>query len=165
MDELVKITKVIALKLKVIGLINIQFAFRKGKVYVLEVNPRASRTVPFVSKTTNVPLAKIAAQLSVGAKLLNLICHPGTQSIMYQLRRRYCLLINFHLSPFFLGPEMKSTGEVMGISNTLGDAFLRAIVGSGNDVPTKGTVFISVSDSDKLNVISIARDIIEMGLK
>jgi len=165
LDELVKITKVLALKLKVIGLINIQFAFRKGKVYVLEVNPRASRTVPFISKTTNVPLAKIAAQLSVGAKLTEFNLPPWNAINHVSVKEAVLPFNKFPLESVFLGPEMKSTGEVMGISYTLGDAFLRAIVGSGNDVPTKGTVFISVSDSDKLNVISIARDIIEMGFK
>ena len=165
LDELVKITKVLALKLKVVGLINIQFAFRKGKVYVLEVNPRASRTVPFISKTTNVPLAKIAAQLSVGAKLSEFNLSPWNAINHVSVKEAVLPFNKFPLESVFLGPEMKSTGEVMGISNTLGDAFLRAIVGSGNDVPTKGTVFISVSDSDKLNVISIARDIIEMGFK
>ena len=114
LDEIVKITKVLALKLKVIGLINIQFAFRKGKVYVLEVNPRASRTVPFISKTTNVPLAKIAAQLSVGAKLTEFNLSPWNAINHVSVKEAVLPFNKFPLESVFLGPEMKSTGEVMG---------------------------------------------------
>ena len=163
MDEIIRITKELALELNVIGLLNLQFAYKDGIVYVLEVNPRASRTVPFVSKATDVPLARIASQLATGAKLSDFKL-KAWDSISHVAVKEAVLPFNkFPEESIFLSPEMKSTGEVMGISNTLGESFRRASISAGNSLPGDGTVFISVNDTDKLDVIPIARDLVEIG--
>jgi len=163
LDEITKITEKIALELGVVGMINLQFAYKDGKVYILEANPRASRTVPFVSKSTNIPLAKIAAQLSAGKKLTDFSL-PSWDTMSHVSVKEAVLPFNkFPNERMFLGPEMKSTGEVMGIAKTFGDAFSRATVASGNRLPSDGKVFISVNDNDKLTIIPIARDLQEMG--
>ncbi len=149
--------------LRVVGLMNIQFAIQKDTVYVLEVNPRASRTVPYVSKSTGVPLAKIAARVMTGEKLKDL-------GIVEELQVRHC----FVKSPVFpfnkfpgvdsiLGPEMKSTGEVMGVADSFGSAFAKAQLSAGVRLPQNGTVFLSVNDRDKLNLVPIAEDIKNLG--
>jgi len=149
--------------LRVIGLMNIQFAVRWGVVHVLEVNPRASRTIPYVSKATGMPLAKLAARLMAGEKLLAL----GLQD---DLQVRHC----FVKSPVFpfnkfpkmdriLGPEMISTGEVMGVSENFGGAFAKAQMAAGIMLPRAGSVFISVNDNDKREMIGIARGFQELG--
>ena len=165
MEEIIRITKALAIELKVIGLINIQFAFKDGQVFVLEVNPRASRTVPFVSKATNIPLARIAAQLSTGAHLSEFDLKDWDCNHHVAVKEAVLPFNKFPEESIFLSPEMKSTGEVMGISNTLGESFRRASISAGNNIPHSGTVFLSVNDSDKLNVISIARDLHEIGFK
>jgi carbamoyl-phosphate synthase large subunit len=165
MDEIIRITKALALELKVIGLINLQFAYKDGQVYVLEVNPRASRTVPFVSKATNIPLARIASQLSTGAHLSEFDLKSLDCNHHVAVKEAVLPFNKFPEESIFLSPEMKSTGEVMGISNTLGESFLRASISAGNNIPNSGTVFLSVNDSDKLNVIPIARDFHEIGFK
>ena len=165
MDEIIRITKALALELKVIGLINIQFAFKDGQVFVLEVNPRASRTVPFVSKATNIPLARIASQLSTGAHLSEFDLKAWDCNHHVAVKEAVLPFNKFPEESIFLSPEMKSTGEVMGISNTLGESFRRASISAGNNIPNSGTVFLSVNDSDKLNVIPIARDLHEIGFK
>ena len=163
LDEIVQITEAISVELQVVGLINLQFAYKDGQVFVLEVNPRASRTIPFVSKATNVPLAKIAAQLSVGKKLKDMSL-PKWDEITYIAVKEAVLPFNkFPSESIFLSPEMKSTGEVMGISNTFGQAFRRASISAGNIIPDSGTVFISVNDADKINTIPLARDFYELG--
>jgi len=164
-DQINTITKQLAIKLNVIGLINIQFAYKNGKVYTLEVNPRASRTIPFVSKATNTPLAKIAAQVSVGASLDQFQLKPWDQIPHVAVKEAVLPFNKFPDESIFLSPEMKSTGEVMGISKSLGSAFKRACIGAGNMLPRSGKVFISVNDMDKLNIISIARDFVELGFK
>ena len=157
-------TKKLALELKVIGLINLQFAVKDNKVYVLEVNPRSSRTVPFVSKYSNIPLANIAAQLSAGLKLrdFNLINnsfgHVAVKKAVLPFKK-------FKDEKVFLGPEMKSTGEVMGIDKMPGNAFLKAMRSDGYTVPKNGTAFLSVNDSDKKRTVEIARDLSELGFK
>jgi len=163
MDEIIRITKSLALELNVIGLINLQFAFKDGIVYVLEVNPRASRTVPFVSKATDVPLAKIASQLATGTKLSDFQLKAWDQNNHVAVKEAVLPFNKFPEESIFLSPEMKSTGEVMGISKTMGESFRRASISAGNQLPDSGTVFISVNDSDKLNVIPIARDLYEIG--
>ena len=163
MDEIIRITKSLALELNVIGLINLQFAFKDGIVYVLEVNPRASRTVPFVSKATDVPLARIASQLATGAKLSDFELKAWDQNNHVAVKEAVLPFNKFPEESIFLSPEMKSTGEVMGISKTMGESFRRASISAGNQLPDSGTVFISVNDSDKLNVIPIARDLHEIG--
>ena len=165
MDEIIRITKALALELKVIGLINLQFAYKDGQVFVLEVNPRASRTVPFVSKATNIPLARIASQLSTGAHLSEFDLKAWDSNHHVAVKEAVLPFNKFPEESIFLSPEMKSTGEVMGISNTLGESFRRASISAGNNIPNSGTVFLSVNDSDKLNVIPIARDLHEIGFK
>ncbi len=165
MEEIIQITKALALELKVIGLINLQFAFKDGQVFVLEVNPRASRTVPFVSKATNIPLARIASQLSTGAHLSEFDLKAWDCNHHVAVKEAVLPFNKFPEESIFLSPEMKSTGEVMGISNTLGESFRRASISAGNNIPNSGTVFLSVNDSDKLNVIPIARDFHEIGFK
>ena len=163
MSEIIHITEALALKLNVVGLINLQFAYKDGQVYVLEVNPRASRTVPFVSKTTDVPLARIASQLAVGAKLSEFELKSWDSNSHVAVKEAVLPFNKFPEESIFLSPEMKSTGEVMGISTTLGDAFKRASISAGNVIPSFGTAFLSVNDSDKFDVITIARDLKEIG--
>tara|TARA_Y100001970_G_scaffold108370_1_gene135532 strand:- start:639 stop:3827 length:3189 start_codon:yes stop_codon:yes gene_type:complete len=165
LEEIIRITEQLALKLNVVGLINLQFAYKDGQVYVLEVNPRASRTVPFVSKATNVPLARIASQLAVGAKLLDFELNKWDQSPYVAVKEAVLPFNKFPEESIFLSPEMKSTGEVMGISKTLGESFRKASISAGTLIPSNGTVFISVNNADKLDVIPIARDLLEMGFK
>ena len=165
LEEIIRISKILALELNVIGLINLQFAYKNERVYVLEVNPRASRTIPFVSKATNIPLARIAAQLSVGAKINQFNLKPWDQTPYISVKEAVLPFNKFPKESIFLSPEMKSTGEVMGISKTLGESFRRALISAGNIIPTKGTVFISVNDADKLDVIPIARDLTEIGFE
>jgi carbamoyl-phosphate synthase large subunit len=165
LDDIVRITKDLALELNVQGLINLQFAYKDGEIYVLEVNPRASRTIPFVSKTTNVPLARIAAQLATGKKLAEYELKPWDRNNHIAVKEAVLPFNKFPKESIFLSPEMKSTGEVMGISSTFGESFRRAIISSGNKIYHQGTVFVSVNDPDKLDVIAIARDLQEIGFK
>ena len=163
LEEIIRITKKLALKLKVKGLINLQFAYKDGQVYVLEVNPRASRTIPFVSKATDTPLARIAAQLAVGATLDQFELKAWDSSPYVAVKEAVLPFNKFPEESIFLSPEMKSTGEVMGISKTLGESFRKASISAGNIIPNGGTVFISVNNADKLDVIPLARDMLEMG--
>ena len=165
LDDIVRITKDLSLELNVQGLINLQFAYKDGEIFVLEVNPRASRTIPFVSKTTNVPLARIAAQLATGKKLADYELKSWDTNNHIAVKEAVLPFNKFPQESIFLSPEMKSTGEVMGISSTFGESFRRAIISSGNKIYHDGTVFISVNDPDKLNVIPIARDLQEIGFK
>ena len=158
-----QITHQLALALNTIGLINIQFAEKNGTIYVLEVNPRASRTVPFVSKVTDIPLARYAAQIATGTKLsaLNLSQrNPGVIAV----KKPVFPFNKFPKQGVFLSPEMRSIGEVIGIDQGWGAAYAKAELGAGNRLPQQGgAVFISVNDHDKDDVISIARDIAELG--
>ena len=163
LDEILNITNALALRLNVKGLINLQFAYKKGEVFVLEVNPRASRTIPFVSKTTNTPLARIASQLAIGVPLSSFNLDPWDKNPYTAVKEAVLPFNKFPEESIFLSPEMKSTGEVMGISKTLGESFRRALISAGNKVPTGGNVFISVNEKDKLDIIPIARDLIEIG--
>ena len=165
MKQISKITTDLALELNVVGLINLQFAFKDGNVYVLEVNPRASRTTPFVSKATNTPLARIAAQLATGAKLKDFSLKNWDKIGHVAIKEAVLPFNKFPNESTYLSPEMKSTGEVMGISKSMGESFRRASISAGNYIPSKGTVFISVNDTDKLNMIPIARDLSELGFK
>ena len=163
LEEIVKVTRELSRALSVVGLINLQFAYRDRQVYILEVNPRASRTVPFVSKATNVPLARIAAQLTMGKKLADYQLRKWDDTQHIAVKEVVLPFNKFPNETIFLGPEMKATGEVMGISNLFADAFNRAILGTGYHLPQSGTVFISVNDRDKLEIIPIARDFQELG--
>jgi carbamoyl-phosphate synthase large subunit len=163
MDEIIRTTKTLALEINVVGLINLQFAYKDGRVYVLEVNPRASRTVPFVCKATNVPLARIAAKLATGVKLKNIDLKQWDEINHIAVKEAVLPFNKFPSESIFLSPEMKSTGEVMGISNSFGQSFRRASISAGNIIYNSGTVFISVNDADKMNAISLARDLLEIG--
>jgi carbamoyl-phosphate synthase large subunit len=165
LDQILEVTTTLALKLNVKGLINLQFAYKEGEVFVLEVNPRASRTIPFVSKTTNTPLARIASQLALGVPLSSFNLKPWDENPYTAVKEAVLPFNKFPEESIFLSPEMKSTGEVMGISETLGESFRRASISAGNKIPKKGCVFISVNKKDKLEVLPIARDLIEMGFE
>ncbi len=158
-------TRELALALKVIGLINIQFAVKDETVYVLEVNPRASRTVPFVSKTIGVPLAKLAARVMAGRKLKDLNPTPAAYEDYVSIKEAVLPFGRFPESDTVLGPEMKSTGEVMGIDKSFGKAFAKAEMAAGQGLPVEGNVFISVNNRDKRHIIGLAKSLSEMGFK
>jgi carbamoyl-phosphate synthase large subunit len=159
----------LARALQVVGLMNVQFAVQNHKVFVIEVNPRASRTVPYVSKATGVPLAKIAARLMTGRKLREFLPDNAAQGADLATGAGY-----FVKSPVFpwskfpgvdavLGPEMKSTGEVMGSAETFGEAFAKAQISAGQTLPTTGNVFISVNDRDKAAAVELGKRFVELG--
>jgi len=155
-------TKDLALALNTVGLINIQFAIKDNQVSVLEVNPRASRTIPFVSKVTNIPLAKIAAQLAVGKKIKDYNFNQKNNGLI-AVKKPVFPFNKFPDQSIFLSPEMKSTGEVIGLDTHLGSAYAKAELGAGNLLPMEGNIFISVNNIDKMKVIPIARDFYELG--
>jgi carbamoyl-phosphate synthase large subunit len=162
-DEMRKQIVAMAKGLKVIGLMNTQFAIKDNEVYVLEVNPRASRTVPFVSKATQRPLAMVAARCMVGQSLA---AQGETKEIIpayFSVKEAVFPFIKFPGVDPILGPEMKSTGEVMGIGRTFGEAYNKAQQGAGIVLPESGRAFISVRDSDKKGLVQIARDLVELG--
>ena len=143
---------------------NVQYAIKDGIVYVLEVNPRASRTVPYVSKATGVPLPKLAVQLMLGKKLHEVTASPRTPSGAVEVRQIPGLPFNkFPGVDPALGPEMRSTGEVMGVGDNFGEAFAKAQLSAGTPLPEKGTVFISVNDRYKPEVVPVARRFAELG--
>lgn len=162
-DTVREYTKKLALGIGVVGLINIQYAVKDGVVYVLEANPRASRTVPFVSKATGMPLAKIAAKTMLGMKIRDLgVSEPKISHVAVKE-----VLLPFNKLPgvdIVLGPEMKSTGEVMGIDYDFGRAFYKASISADNEIPLEGDVFISVGDAHKEDVVEIARQLRDQGL-
>ena len=162
-------TRKLAIALNVRGLVNIQFAIQRGTVYVIEVNPRASRTVPYVSKATGIPLAKVASRIMVGRKLKEMLPEQVASGKDLETGSHY-----YVKSPVFpwgkfpgvdtvLGPEMKSTGEVMGVADNFGEAFAKAQIAAGQVLPLQGTVFLSVNDHDKERAVSLARQFVEMG--
>ncbi len=155
-------TRQLALAVNTVGLINIQFAMKNGTVYVLEVNPRASRTVPFVSKVIDIPLAKYAAQLASGTTLDSLHLRREPNSELIAVKKPVFPFNKFPRQSVFLSPEMKSTGEVIGLDTGWGAAFAKAEIGAGNRLPLEGNVFISVNDADKEAIIAIARDFSEL---
>ncbi|MCH7520984.1 MAG: carbamoyl-phosphate synthase large subunit, partial [Candidatus Marinimicrobia bacterium] len=170
LEKIKTYTRSLALELGVIGLLNVQYAMKNEVVYVLEVNPRASRTVPFVSKARNIPLAKWAAQIAMGKTIkeltggANLDALSGDQTPTVVAVKKPVFPFNkFPTDGVYLSPEMKSTGEVMGLDVGLGGAYAKAEMGAGTNLPTSGVVFISVNDNDKLNAVSIARDYLELG--
>ena len=160
--EIETITAKLALELKVIGLINLQFAVKDDKVYVLEVNPRSSRTVPFVSKYSNIPLANIAAQISVGKSLHDFKLKENNFE-HYAVKKAVLPFKKFKDEKVFLGPEMKSTGEVMGIDMSTGSAFLKAMKSDGYNVPKQGTAFLSVNKTDRAGLVPIAKNLMGLG--
>jgi carbamoyl-phosphate synthase large subunit len=168
-EELKRQTVAMARGLNVIGLMNVQFAIQKNGgadvVYVLEVNPRASRTVPFVSKATSMPLAKIAARCMAGISLAEQGVVGGIVPLYYSVKEAVFPFIKFPGADTILGPEMKSTGEVMGVGATFGEAFIKSQLAAGDKLPDsgKGKVFISVRDEDKLRTVEIARALAKLG--
>ena len=156
-------TRRVARALKVIGLLNAQFAIKDETVYVLEVNPRASRTVPYLSKATGVPLAKIAARVMVGRTLSELGLGDDLEVAGVFVKAPVFPFVRFPGVDTILGPEMKSTGEVMGGAATFGAAYAKAQLAAGNRLPREGTAFISVNDEDKASVVPIARDLAGLG--
>jgi carbamoyl-phosphate synthase large subunit len=163
-EEIKRQSRALALELGVVGLMNVQFAVKEEDIYILEVNPRASRTVPFVGKATGLPLAKIAAKVMAGATLLELgvtrelmVPHMAVKEAVFPFDR-------FHGVDVILGPEMKSTGEVMGIDEGFGLAYAKAQASCNNSIPVAGKVIVSLRDEDKPGSVSIVRKIIRQGL-
>ncbi len=160
--ELKRQTRLLAQGLDVIGLMNVQYAIKGGDIYILEVNPRASRTVPFVAKATGVPIAKIAARVMAGEKLATFglserrFAHIAVKEAVFPFNR-------FANVDIILGPEMKSTGEVMGIDSDFSRAFAKSQLASGVRLPESGTVFLSVKDSDKAAMVPLSRRLVSMG--
>ena len=149
-DIMTSYTRKLAKALKVIGLVNIQYAVQNGEIYVLEVNPRASRTIPFVAKSTNVNLSQIAMRLMLGEKLANIDVRDFSLSAKrVAIKESVFPFIKFPRASVFLGPEMRSTGEVMGIDVTFGKAIIKSRISSGNKLPESGTIFVSLSDLEK----------------
>ncbi len=163
LDEIRRQSKILALELKVIGLMNVQYAVKDSEIYVLEVNPRASRTIPFVSKAIGRPLAKLATQLMVGKKLNDLGFTEEVTPPYISVKEAVFPFIKFPGVDILLGPEMKSTGEVMGIARDFGGAFAKAQIAAGNRLPLKGMVFISVRDSDKADIVEVASVLAGLG--
>ncbi len=156
-------TRQMALGLNVIGLMNVQFAVREGEIFVLEVNPRASRTVPFVSKATGVPLARVAARCMVGNTLVEQGITEDLSSPFYSIKEPVYPFIKFLDVDPILGPEMRSTGEAMGVGRTFGSAVARAQQGVNINIKHSGRVFLSVRDADKERLLPVARELIERG--
>jgi carbamoyl-phosphate synthase large subunit len=162
-EELRRQTIAMAKALDVVGLMNVQFAIQDEKVYVLEVNPRASRTVPYVSKAIGLPLAKVAARCMVGKTLVE---QGMTREIIppyYAVKEAVFPFIKFPGVDTILGPEMKSTGEVMGVGHTFAEAFVKSQLAAGVRLPKGGKAFLSVRNEDKARLIEIARELIELG--
>jgi len=161
--QITQITRKLAYALKVVGLMNIQFAIKGETIYILEVNPRASRTIPFVSKATGVPWAKIAAKCMVGVTLKQQgITHaPIPEHIC--VKESVFPFNKFLGNDTVLGPEMKSTGEVMGIDTDFGRAFAKAQMAAGQTLPSKGKIFLSVSDADKRDAVQLAKQLVKLG--
>ncbi len=156
-------TRILAKMLNVRGLINVQFALKDGIIYVLEVNPRASRTIPFVSKATGVPWAKVAAKVMAGKTLKELGVSEQSMKKRIAVKSPVFPFMKFPNVQTYLGPEMRSTGEVMGLNNTFGGAFAKAQIAAGSKFPKEGNVFISVNDNDKEKATAIARQLYELG--
>ena len=158
-------TRRIARALKVVGLMNVQYAIKDDTVYVLEVNPRASRTVPYLSKATGVPLAQIAARVMAGKTLAELGLIDDLTPAGVFVKSPVFPFVRFPGVDTILGPEMKSTGEVMGGAGSFGMAFVKAMLGAGQRLPEQGTVCISVNNEDKAEVLPIARALAELGFE
>jgi len=164
-DELRRQTDQMARALKVVGLMNVQFAIQNGTVYVLEVNPRASRTVPFVSKAIGRPLAKIAAKVMAGQSLAKQNTLDERVPPFYSVKEAVFPFAKFPEADPILGPEMKSTGEVMGTGRTFGEAYAKAQAGSGVTLPTSGVCLISVRERDKPGAVELARKLQARGFE
>jgi carbamoyl-phosphate synthase large subunit len=164
-EEMRRHTRAFAERLGVVGLLNVQFAIKNGVVYVLEVNPRGSRTVPFVSKTTGVPLAGLAAAVMVGKSLEDLGLHDDVLQPYVAVKEAVFPFSKLHGVDLILGPEMRSTGEVMGIADSFGMAFAKAQISADGALPLEGAIFVTVNDHDKSTVVPIARRFHGLGFR
>ncbi len=168
-DELKRQTAAMAEGLNVVGLMNVQFAIQeadgKDVIYVLEVNPRASRTVPFVSKATGIQLAKVAARCMAGQTLAAQGITQEVTPPYFSVKEAVFPFVKFPGVDTILGPEMKSTGEVMGVGKTFGEAFVKSQLGAGTKLPTSGKVFLTVKNGDKPRAVAIARQLVELGFE
>ena len=162
-DEMREQVKKMARELNVIGLMNVQLAYQGGEIYVIEVNPRGSRTVPFVSKCIGTSLAKIAAKVQAGKTLAELGFTSEVVPSYFSVKEAVFPFNKFPAVDPILGPEMKSTGEVMGVGDTFPEAFAKAQLGAGDEIPTDGKVFFSVRDFDKQDALPVAKDLLELG--
>ncbi|MGA7992191.1 MAG: carbamoyl-phosphate synthase large subunit [Thermoanaerobaculia bacterium] len=165
LGEIRKATVKLGLALKVVGLMNVQYAIRGGQLFVLEVNPRASRTVPFVAKTTGIPIARLAARLCLGETLPQVGLTEEPPVLGFSIKAPVFPFRKFEGVDTILGPEMRSTGEVMGHDRGFGLAFLKAALGAGIRLPEKGTAFLSVHDGDKEALLPLARELHALGFK
>jgi carbamoyl-phosphate synthase large subunit len=165
LSEVVDATKAMAKELSVVGLMNVQYAIQDHQVYVLEVNPRASRTIPFVSKATGIPLANMATKVMLGKKLADMGLTQEVHVNHFSVKEVVLPFDRFPGVDTLLGPEMKSTGEVMGIDTHFGSAFLKAQLAAGQNLPKSGNVFISVKGSDKSFILPVAKKFIQMGFE
>lgn len=161
-EEMKEITERISSKMNIVGLFNLQFAVKDDEVYVLEVNPRASRTIPYLSKTTGLPMVEIATRIMLGEKLKNIEL-PERKMDKYAIKQPVFSFEKFDIADSSLGPEMKSTGEVVGIGDSFGSGYARAFMGVFSRLPKSGSVLITVNDSDKPGVVPIARDLEKLG--
>ena len=161
-DEIKRQTKLLAKELGVIGLMNVQFAVQGKEIYILEVNPRASRTVPFVSKAIGVPLAKYASLIMAGSKLSDLGFTREITPSYYNVKEAVLPFVKFHGVDIVLGPEMKSTGEVMGVDRSFSRAYSKAQTAASSALPLKGAIFLSVKDEDKKAILPIAKKLEEL---
>jgi len=174
---MISIARALAEALEVIGLMNVQFAFRDNQLYVLEVNPRASRTIPFVSKATGVNWVEVATRCIIGRSLeeqgVQENLEPGHHAVKEENLEPGHHAVKEVVFPFsrfeginpFLGPEMRSTGEVMGIAGTFSEAYSKALYAAGTYLPTEGNVFISVNQRDKERMLPIAKRLVQMGFR
>ncbi len=161
-EEIKDASRAMAMELKVIGLMNVQFAVKDNELYVLEVNPRASRTIPFVSKATGVPLAKMATKVMMGMKLAELGLTREVEVSHWAVKEAVFPFDRFENVDTLLGPEMKSTGEVMGLDDSLGLAFAKSQLAAGQQLPSHGNVLISVRDADKPAILPLARRLLDL---
>jgi carbamoyl-phosphate synthase large subunit len=164
-EKIKEYARAMALELNVVGLMNTQFAIKNDIVYVLEVNPRASRTVPFVSKATGIPWAKIATKVMAGKTLKQLGIKENLELNHVAVKESVFPFTKFPGVDAVLGPEMKSTGEVMGIDVDFGKAFYKSQIAAGNKIPLQGTVFVSVKNKDKRSFIFVAKKLEDLGFK
>ena len=165
-DQIIEWVSSIANKINVIGLMNTQLAIKNKKIYVLEVNPRASRTVPFVAKARGIPIAKIAAKTMIGDNLKDILAnYKQSKLTTYSVKESVFPFNKLDGVDLILGPEMKSTGEVMGIDKTFLSSYIKSQIACGNLLPSKGNVFISIDDGNKENIISTAKKLLEMQFK
>ncbi len=164
-NEMREIVKTMAIELQVKGLMNVQLAWQDGKIYVIEVNPRAARTVPFVSKCIGISLAKVAARCMAGVSLKDQDFIKEITPNFFSVKEAVLPFNKFPGVDPILGPEMKSTGEAMGVGRTFAEAYLKAELGAGNPIPSKGTAFLSVRDPDKSGIVDVAISLINIVFK